>query len=426
MWLLACGPSLTEAELLDPAACQDCHPNAYAQWSGSMHAYAAEDPVFLAMNARGQEETGGELGAFCVDCHAPMAVRRGATTDGLNLDEVDEELKGVTCAFCHLADEVTGTHNSAIELGTRRLLGGIADPASNPHRGSYSPLHDRNDLRSSELCGSCHDIVTPAGVHLERTYAEWQASIFSVDYVGKLTCSGCHMRGSQNTAADAEGVPIRTVHDHSFPGVDVALTDFPQKAEQRALIEQELAGTLLIALCGRDMGGGEFELEVQLDNIGAGHSWPSGAVQDRRAWIEVQAFEDDVLTWSSGTVPSDTAAVAAQADDPQMVLLRESMFDEAGDEVHMFWEAATTQGNAIPGPLIGNPGATHVVETWTIPGSPTRITAQMHIRPMGLEVLQDLVDSGHLDPAVSDQMPTFVLAVPAEWTAADGFNCASP
>ena len=49
-----------------------------------MHAYAAEDPVFLAMNARGQRETKGALGDFCVKCHAPMAVqpapRRTAST----------------------------------------------------------------------------------------------------------------------------------------------------------------------------------------------------------------------------------------------------------------------------------------------------------------------------------------------------------
>ena len=50
-----------------------------------MHAYAAEDPVFLAMNQRLQRETGGALGDFCVRCHAPMAVREGATRDGLDL-----------------------------------------------------------------------------------------------------------------------------------------------------------------------------------------------------------------------------------------------------------------------------------------------------------------------------------------------------
>lgn len=85
--LTACGEPepLSPQELMDPAICQNCHPQHYREWAGSMHAYAAEDPVFLAMNARGQRETQGALGSFCVQCHAPMAVRTGATTDGLNL-----------------------------------------------------------------------------------------------------------------------------------------------------------------------------------------------------------------------------------------------------------------------------------------------------------------------------------------------------
>ena len=105
-------PPLTQEELKDPQQCQKCHPTHYKEWSGSMHAYAAEDPVFLAMNARGQRETKGALGTFCLDCHAPLAVRAGATKDGLDLDKVDKKLKGVTCYFCHSVTEVTGAHNN--------------------------------------------------------------------------------------------------------------------------------------------------------------------------------------------------------------------------------------------------------------------------------------------------------------------------
>ena len=60
---------LTPSELLDPAKCQSCHPQQYTDWSGSMHAYASDDPVFVAMNRRGQADTHGELGSFCVDEH---------------------------------------------------------------------------------------------------------------------------------------------------------------------------------------------------------------------------------------------------------------------------------------------------------------------------------------------------------------------
>ena len=62
-------------ELLNPETCRECHATHYDEWLGSMHAYAAKDPVFLAMNRRGQRETNGSSGPFCVNCHAPMAVR---------------------------------------------------------------------------------------------------------------------------------------------------------------------------------------------------------------------------------------------------------------------------------------------------------------------------------------------------------------
>ena len=68
---------LTRDALLDPQTCEQCHVDHYADWSGSMHAYASDDPVFRAMNERGQRETNGQLGDFCVKCHAPMALRRG-------------------------------------------------------------------------------------------------------------------------------------------------------------------------------------------------------------------------------------------------------------------------------------------------------------------------------------------------------------
>src|SRR4051794_9452609 len=77
---------LSRAELLDPEACRGCHAEYYAEWSASMHANASRDPVFLAMNRRGNEETNGQLGSFCVNCHAPLAVVDGQTTNGLDLE----------------------------------------------------------------------------------------------------------------------------------------------------------------------------------------------------------------------------------------------------------------------------------------------------------------------------------------------------
>ena len=48
--LAACGdsPKFAVDKLEDPTTCMDCHPKHYKEWSGSMHAYASDDPVFLA------------------------------------------------------------------------------------------------------------------------------------------------------------------------------------------------------------------------------------------------------------------------------------------------------------------------------------------------------------------------------------------
>src|SRR3954468_11928791 len=88
---------LSRDALLKPETCRDCHSTHYQEWAGSMHAYASLDPVFLAMNRRGQAETRGKLGSLCIGCHAPLALREGATSDGLNLEQVPAQLQGVTC-----------------------------------------------------------------------------------------------------------------------------------------------------------------------------------------------------------------------------------------------------------------------------------------------------------------------------------------
>src|SRR4026209_175105 len=107
---------LSREALLNPETCRDCDSAHYQEWAGSMHAYASLDPVFLAMNRRGQEETDGELGSFCVGCHAPLALRGGGEGRGLNLDEVPQHLQGVTCYFCHDVEGVDGSHNNPLRL----------------------------------------------------------------------------------------------------------------------------------------------------------------------------------------------------------------------------------------------------------------------------------------------------------------------
>ena len=187
-------PQLSIAELQDPATCEPCHATHVQEWETSMHAYAARDPVFVAMNERGQLETNGELGDFCVRCHAPMALELGLTEDGLNLPDVDDpNARGVTCYFCHDVTGVEKDHNRGLTLALDGVMrGGLghegregaeplnAEPAqrNDAHESRYSPLHDATQAAAAGLCGACHDVVNGHGVELERTFAEWRSTSF--------------------------------------------------------------------------------------------------------------------------------------------------------------------------------------------------------------------------------------------------------
>jgi len=418
-------PTLVGDALHDPNNCLPCHAEQFKEWSGSMHAYAGEDPVFVAMNKRMQRETNGAAGTFCVGCHAPMAVRLGKTTDGLNLAELPPHLRGVTCFFCHSTDSVEGTHNNPLRLaGDGAMRGGLPSPVSAPHRLGYSRLHDREAAESSTMCGACHDVVTPEGAHIERTFTEWKESLYSKP--GQLSCGKCHMDGREGVAAKVPGAPVRRIHDHSMPAVDVALTPFTDTEAQRAGVQRLLDATLLGKLCVRQTPQG-LVADTTLDNAFAGHKFPSGAAQDRRAWLELVGYRAGAVVFSSGAVPDGKAVTSIE--DPNLWLLRDRIFDARGDEIHMFWKAARFESNLLSAAVTADPRDPaffhSVTKSYPLPlPPPDRITMRVRMRPVDFDLLDDLVATGDLDPAILPRLPTFDLgSTVKEWKSEMGFRC---
>jgi hypothetical protein len=417
---------LTRAELLDPAACQRCHPQQFSDWSGSMHAYAAEDPVFLAMHERGQRESNGALGDFCVRCHAPVAVAEGALADPLAVAKLPAPLKGVTCYFCHATASIEGTHNNPLQLAADgTLFGPFRDPvASTPHKSSYSALFDVARAESAAACGSCHDIVNRHGVAVERTFLEWQSTLFVDPKLGQ-TCVRCHMNQSQGPASTTSTGKVRSLGSHALPGVDVALTPFPQADAQKQLVQNLLDTTLSGTLCLTDA----LKIEVTVDNVAAGHFVPSGATSDRRLWAEVIAYRGDQVLYPSGVVPADGSIDSTT--DPDLWLIRDCLTDENDHPVHMFWDAAKVVTNSIPGPVkqvFTDPSTytrSHVryvyPGTGALPAKPDRISLRVLLKPIGDDILTDLVASGDLDDAIARRIPQFEFsAAKLEWTAGTG------
>jgi hypothetical protein len=436
------GPDALASDLLDPHVCGSCHQDHFNQWSGSMHAYASQDPVFLAMNKRMQREN-PSLGTFCVKCHAPMAVLAGKTTDGLNLPELTAACAnttnptgcgylGVTCYFCHSIDSVDTAHefNAGVTLASDLVMRGeITHPVANmAHGAKYSPLHDYQQPESASLCGACHDIDSPVGGHIERTFAEWQASPYSggpdAGPGDATTCtnSGCHMKQDLNkviAVVPALGpLPLRTFFEHDFPAVDQAQkaqTPFPNAPTEQSAIQQKLANSLQGSLCFTQ---GANRISVVLDTVGLGHDFPSGAAQDRRLWTEVIAYDPggNVL-YQSGVVPDGMSPVDVTSD-PDMWLLRDCMFGTDGGLVDMFWQGQTTDGNELP-PIMSfsaSPATSHKVRFFPKEGGqlttdggallvPASITLRLRLQPIGIDVLNDLVSTGDLDGGLVAALP---------------------
>lgn len=419
-------PLLSREALLDPVQCKSCHPQHYREWASSMHAYASLDPVFVAMNQRGQRETSGELGDFCVRCHAPMAVREGLTTDGLNLPELPQAMQGVTCYFCHNTIDVEEHFNNGLVLANDDTMrGALSQPVeAHAHRSAYSALHDRNRAESSLLCGSCHDVVNPNGVHIERTFLEYQDSLFSKHGPGFETCSGCHMPGRVGQVASS-GPKDRIVHEHLFPGVDVALTEFPDREAQRMAVECALAlNSRIVSVLPDGLGGVTVHAETS-----AGHGQPSGSAQDRRLWLELVAYDaDDHVVFSSGQIADgevEEKASGSTGYDRQLALFRDWIFDAQGEPVHMFWEAAPSPAVPLGYLSLALPAAVrlndaHTLEArYRIPNfaNVERMTIKLRMRPIGIDVLESLIETEDLDAALLHEMPTFTLhGASVEWT----------
>lgn len=408
---------------MDSNNCSSCHADIYTQWSGSMHAYATDDPIFVAMNARAQRDTGGAIGTLCVRCHAPLA--KTATGSSMDLGALPAPQHGVTCFVCHKIQTVNDVHNDSLTLATDEVMrADIVDAQSNTaHRTLYSPYFDRELLDSAQPCGSCHDVVNAGGTLVESTYAEWLGSLFAQDVAGqRLTCLSCHMPGADGVAATIAGAPKRRVHDHTLGGVDLALTPFPQ-AQAQAQAVQALLDTALTAKLCYAAGG---DMAVSLAASFVGHDFPSGASHDRRAWLELIAYSGAQVVFSTGVVGSGQDPTAL--DDPNLWMLRKKLFDGQNNPVRMLWQAARVEADELPVASTNDPQnpafVTAVTKHFKVPSGTDRVTMRVRFQPVGLDVIDDLVASGDLDPKYRAMIRTFDLATTKlEYAPAAGPGC---
>ncbi len=337
--------------LAAPDSCASCHPNHYAEWQTSMHAYAMTDPVFFRLNEIGQQRSDGALGSLCVSCHAPIGTR---------LDEVDGSVvsadlpplsaNAIHCDVCHSASVSSRGHgiNDFRSDGVR--LGPIADPSpSSFHQSEFDP-----DFSRSQNCNPCHDIILPNGLRIEETAAEWDNSAYTAMGV---ECQDCHMPAYSGQAATT-GPQRDNIHRHYFTGVDVPLVDFPgTEATLQAVTELlQNAVEMAVTIPETISTGESFTISISLNNHRTGHNIPSGSIFERQMWIQISLTDASGNPFfTSGDFDANfdlrnqhSAYVQNGQSDPdsQLVLFTGTAL-HGSEETLFFWEADRFEKNTI-------------------------------------------------------------------------------
>ncbi|HSE83804.1 MAG TPA: multiheme c-type cytochrome, partial [Thermodesulfobacteriota bacterium] len=292
-----------------PEECRQCHQRQYDEWIGSMHAYGQVSPVFIAFN-HAVRNMG--TGAFCVRCHTPIGIEIGEEGTTPNEERAPISLMGVQCDMCHTVEKNYGIVSAKFPLSPGRTkYGPFGSGNDGDPKAVRNPFHKskRGDfLKSSEFCGSCHDVIDARGLRIEEAFTEWKES----EYAEKgITCQDCHMRSLPGKAGQKKvmgpaavmfGVklPDRPLSDHSFIGPDNHLIDsfpYPDKPEETARIQRiylEKKNYLLqncatVEIVAPDIvsPSSNFQVEVKVTNTGAGHGIPTGFTVERQVWIEI-------------------------------------------------------------------------------------------------------------------------------------------
>lgn len=283
------GRKITPAHFDQPQVCGGCHTEIYAQWNGSMHSRAWDDPVYRAALNYISKASGGKADNFCMGCHTPIGVVTGtASPSGEGMSEAAND--GVQCEVCHNISGSSGIGNGAYVL-TPRLngrplkFGPFNDAVSPYHDTSYSELHTR-----SEFCGQCHDVTHPFNrVPLERTYSEWRDS----SYAGKgIQCQDCHMKPAPGTATPFSKKREK-IYSHYFVGGNALVTRMlgsPVHAEMAEAMLRSAAKVEFVSTAPLTRGAVNV-VRVRVENIGAGHKLPTGFPEGREMWLDLKVVD---------------------------------------------------------------------------------------------------------------------------------------
>jgi hypothetical protein len=360
--------------------CVACHNNLVgpsgedlsigASWRGSMMANSARDPYVIASVRRETLDHPSSAAAIedeCAACHLPAA-RQIAHASGTR-SQVFAHLAGpgesvgalardgVTCTVCHqIAAERLGTAESfngnfaiapPLASGRRRAFGPFTVDAGRRrimHSATGFEQERADHIRQSELCATCHTLVTEAigsdgrpigSLPEQMNYQEWRHSAFVAEGRG---CQSCHMPrvAGPVRVSSVLGEFRDGLSRHTFLGGNAFMLRMLQRYRQQLAVEATPAEleavaraterqleneTATLAIERLTSTAGALTIDVSVRNL-TGHKFPTG-YPSRRAWLHVtvkdaqgRALFESGRVSEQGSIEGNDADIDPDAFEP--------------------------------------------------------------------------------------------------------------
>ncbi len=364
-------------------------------WRTSMMANAGRDPYWMAAVRREMIDhpTASKLiEDECTICHMPMmryeaqlAGRRGEAFAHLPPDpgKLADRLAddGVSCSVCHqITDENLGRRDSFVggfkidekaTPGNRRVYGPFEIDKGRTtimkSSSAFQPTEGKH-IQSSELCATCHTLLTQAldaqgkviGELPEQVpYQEWLHS----DYKNTRSCQACHM---PEVPVDVPitsvfGEPRSGVSRHTFLGGnffmqrmlnrfrnDLAVAAPPREMDAAAnrTIAHLQSESAKVSVSGLEVRNGRLDVDISVENLG-GHKLPT-AYPSRRVWMHVTVRDrGGNIVFESGALRPD-GSIQGNDNDDDPVRFEPHYREITGANEVQIYEAVMVGQDGIP------------------------------------------------------------------------------
>jgi hypothetical protein len=259
--------------------CKTCHPGIYEQWSQAMmsqaftHHWDEIEYYDLAVAHVAANPALKDVVDGCNGCHSPLAFLGGPMPPARPQSKSMAN-ESVSCEVCHLIQAIQSdppfNFSYLIEPGMTKYAGRTPTVESPAHK-----IVTRDIFTTTEFCGNCHNEKNPFGIWVKSTQLEWKEGPYNAQGV---FCHDCHMpRAPFQNALMVK--PYDNSRLHLFHGGH-------DQGKVKGTIELRIQPDI------REAEPGETVVfTVALYNAKTGHKFPTGSVEDRILWMNVEATD---------------------------------------------------------------------------------------------------------------------------------------